>query len=241
LSRWTRASWLILGLAALLVAAFVLIPPSTDTFAATGPWQITILDPRLVTLLLVGCGLALGAVILHMLVSLFRGHLVWAFTCLIALPVYGFGAMLGGFNQCAGWTTHDVVQAADGQRYTFLDTSCLQGQLMAIGRADPSPSGLTRSYTVVAWTNGDSPRQWVRIVRPADQAHDTYGQLYVAPSGLLVGVRTENRMFLAFDPATGQAFQHGGLQTIDSRVLVAAGAAPHEADLDTATGILEEG
>lgn len=68
---------------------------------------------------------------------------------------------------------------------------------MAIGRVRER-TWLVDRFDVLATTNGDFPRVYLHIVRP-DGSQEGYGQLYLSKDNWLVGVRYENRMFLAYN------------------------------------------
>jgi hypothetical protein len=222
----------VLGLAAVAVALYLLVPPSWAQWGVGDLVSVTVLEPWLAQALQIGALVGVLTPLVLTVVALVARRPLWALLGIAALPIFGVGLALGSFNSCSGWTLHDTLVANDGQRYQFLDTSCLQAQLMAIGRPRSGVAPLTRSFDVVAWTNGDSPRRWRPIVRPAATAHDDYGQLYIAPNGLIVGVRNDNRMFMAYDPATGTPFRGEAIEAMSPYVLLDGITPPHGPDLN---------
>lgn len=112
---------------------------------------------------------------------------------LIAYPLASFLSVTGDLGP---WTVYGELVGPESRTYSFLDSSFLQGQTMVL--AHGSGDGLfCRTFEVLGETNGDSPRSWASIIRPAHVAYDSYGQLYLSPNGWLVGVRYENRCYIS--------------------------------------------
>lgn len=102
------------------------------------------------------------------------------------------------------WTPEQSVTATDHQLYSYVESSFLQGQRLAIGR-DERSDWLYHKYRLMGHTNGDSPRLWIPLVRPAG-VNDDYGQIYCSDSGVVVGIRYENRCYMAYDTRADEFF-----------------------------------
>ncbi len=148
----------------------------------------------------------LGWAVLAVAIGLLAISLISFARRIVRLPVIGllivfilcpFCLLVHIGNNLAPWTVHGRVTTEDGSQYVFCDSSFLQGQIMAI--AEVGDAGIfTTSYRVLVVTNGDSPRSWASLIRPADST-DEYGQLYLCKNNFLVGVRYNNHCYLAYD------------------------------------------
>lgn len=140
-------------------------------------------------------------------------------------------------NNLGPWTEHGRVTVAN-QPYVFLDSSFLQGQTMAIGRR-LSSGLLTTQYRVLVTNNGDWPRSWASVIRPA-KAVDRYGQLYVTANQLLVGIRANNRCYLAFELPTGRAIGHGDIESLSPFVCLTENSPLHTPDIAAAVNSINQ-
>ncbi|MHC4179113.1 MAG: hypothetical protein ACYSWU_16490 [Planctomycetota bacterium] len=77
--------------------------------------------------------------------------------------------------------------------------------------------------------NGDSPRSWASLIRP-DKCSDKYGQLYLC-NDFLIGVRYDNRCFLAYDLRNKQAYGHGKIETLSPFVCLTPNDSPSNVDV----------
>jgi hypothetical protein len=117
-------------------------------------------------------------------------------------------AMLGDHVRILGpWQIGGSVAAPDGRVYANLESSFLQGQTLAIGR-DEGDGWLYHSYQTVGETNGDAPRLWIPLVRPAGVNDGQPGQIYCSDSGIVVGLRYENHCYMAYDTLSERFFGH---------------------------------
>ena len=92
-------------------------------------------------------------------------------------------------------------------------------------------SGIYKSkYRILVDTNGDSPRSWASIIRP-DGSTDEYGQLYFK-NGYLLGVRYDNRCYLAYELASSTPYGHGDIESISPFICLSAGDTPNKVDLE---------
>jgi len=146
--------------------------------------------------------------------------------CLLFCP---FCVICHSMNNLGPWTTYGRVLSEDGNEYVFCDSSLLQGQLMAIGEVTQQGIFKTK-FKVLVSNNGDSPRSWASVIRP-DSPNDSYGQLYLK-NGFLLGIRYDNKCYLAFDLENQTAIGHGAIETISPFVSLSANDVPSAADIE---------
>ncbi|MHC4177484.1 MAG: hypothetical protein ACYSWU_08255 [Planctomycetota bacterium] len=107
---------------------------------------------------LIGWGALAVAVALLVLasVSFQRSWLRWpGIGLLIAFAVYPLSVLCHTVGNLAPWTIHGQVQAENGTKYVFCDSSFLQGQTMAL--AEVANVGMLKtSYRVLVDNNGSS-------------------------------------------------------------------------------------
>ena len=178
--------------------------------------------------------LALAAAVVLLvlsLISLRRPVIRWpALGLLIAVILYPVSVAVHTFRNLAPWTVHGKVTGTDAAEYVFCDSSFLQGQMMAI--AEVTDVGLLKSsYRVLVVNNGDSPRSWASVIRPAN-ASDEYGQLYICRNRYLVGIRHDNSCYLAYDLRDRVAFGHGRIETLSPFVCLDGRDEPDGGDLE---------
>lgn len=128
------------------------------------------------------------------------------------------------------WTVHGSVRTNDGTLFVFCDSSFLQGQTMAIARVGKTTRFWT-TYHVLVDNNGDSPRSWASIIRPADST-DTYGQLYLSPNNTLLGVRYDNCCFLAYQIDQQLPIGHGDIECISPFLCIGPDTDIRTSDVD---------
>lgn len=100
---------------------------------------------------------------------------------------------------------------------------------MALTRVDVESTWFTR-LKVLGANNGDSPRSWASIVRPTNPK-DEYGQLYLTQSNMLVGIRYDNKCYLAYDLDDKQFFGHGDIEHISPFICIDAIGNLHGEDI----------
>jgi len=210
----------LIALSLLVLVSLVLIDASEEVGSGSQSWEIIFFKPRIIAAMhwaLAGSFLVLLAGGIYGLIR--RRVLLPVLALVTALVLMPTGLVLRFIRTPVDWTLHDTLTAPDGTRYAFLDYSFLQGQTMAL--AEVTADGPVRmTCRVIGTNNGDWPRSWTPVVRPATQAHEGYGQLYLSPAGVLVGIRYRNRCFLAYDRKTGRFFGHGDVETISPFVLI---------------------
>ncbi len=147
---------------------------------------------------------------------------------LMPLLVYPVSCAKSVVTNLGPWTQYGVVSDSTGNVYQFLDSSFLQGQLMAIGRLDER-SWFLDQYKVLSSTFGDSPRMHLQIVRP-NTAQDTYGQLCLTEDNWLVGLRIGNQMYMAFDLDSQKSYVWDDVMVLSPFLLLGPETILHEGD-----------
>ena len=143
-----------------------------------------------------------------------------------AVAVYRFTASL------APWVVCSTCRGPDGRDYTFMDSSFLQGQVLALGRV--AVDGLLyRNLEILGDTNGDSPRSYVLLVRPTNKVRTTYGQLHFTDAGMLLGLRHDNRCYFAYDFMTKRFIGHGDVEKLSPFLLVDDDSRLYDVDVET--------
>lgn len=215
----------------LFLGIFAFVPRSSTTRNSDGTLIVSILQPALDDLLcwLLPAGFLLLLVTAILLLARRRFRLGSLF--LLTTICVSFWAMLaGGVRHLARWTICDQVTAPNGTQYCFIDSSFLQGQTMAIARIK-STNWLYMTLEAYGTTNGDSPRSYLLVVRPAPPKPVSYGALHLANQGrLLVGLRYDNRCFLAYDIPNKQFFGHGDIEKLSPFLLLDDKSPPHAPD-----------
>lgn len=233
-----RPSILLYCLFMLLLVGWSQLPNSWETHRAfssndyTTHDTITILSP--VVMYTSFYGLAGGAVLLFVMgIVSFRRH--WlrypVFALLLAICAFPMAVLFHAVINLDSWTTHGRITTDDGATYVFCDSSFLQGQLMALTHVE-SESWWGSRYKVLGTTNGDSPRSWASVIRPAG-AENHYGQLYLTGDHRLVGLRGGNHCYLVYDLAANKSWNHDEVKTTSPFICLAADDELHEADVET--------
>ncbi len=150
---------------------------------------------------------------------------------LIAIVAFPCAGITHAIFNIAPWTLHGRVTDSAGQSYVFCDSSFLQGQMMAIGRIETG-NLLATQIKVFGFNNGDSPRSWASVIRPAN-SQDTYGQLYLTDRQMLVGVRYDNHCSLAYNLVSKEFFGHGDIEKSSPFICLDADDELHAADIET--------
>ena len=184
---------------------------------------------------------AFGACLLLLLISSVSFKTNWlrwpAIGLLIGFALYPYCVLQHTFKNLAPWTTHGQISADDGTTFVFCDSSFLQGQTMAIAEIS-SKNNLKTTYRVLVDNNGDSPRSWASVIRP-DRSTDEYGQLYLKDD-FLIGVRYENKCYLAYDMANNKAYGHGDIELLSPFVCLSASDVPNKIDIQRTIDQIKE-
>jgi len=224
-------------LTAFLGAAFV---SKWEVVACDNDYEvvnITTLNPTVRTV--IDCSAALSALILlstGVAAICCRRICFGVITIMIAVGGYFASHVVAFLRNPAPWTTEAEIVAPDGNTYYFMDSSLLQGQTMAIAKLE-SKGVLTHRVNVLGTNNGDSPRSYASLVRPAGAPSHDYGQLYVTDLGMVIGIRYDNKCYLAYDTISDKFYGHGDVEEISPFVLIRPNTLMHQADVEA---IIEE-
>jgi len=170
--------------------------------------------------------------------AVFWGSTLFFPTALVLL--YPVVVYLDFVSQLAPWRVEDRLETADGRAYLFLDSSFLQGQTMALATLEEDNPIWLQAH-VHGTTNGDSPRSWASVVRPSPLRVDDYGQLYLGPQGLLLGIRYENHCYLAYDPATDRLWAQEDVLNLSPFTLLDRNSKLHAPDVASTEQALRDG
>ena len=232
-----RSERILLALGGGLLLAACLVPASSGYYHGEKPEPIVITGDWIVWTLL---GLSATAFIALSLCARTRHHRSGLWAGLLALLVGGpFTGCARFLRNPAPWVQYGTLDHPNGQRYAFLDSSFMQGQLLVIARIESTHWYGTR-YTGLVLTNGDSPRFYISVVRPEGRASGSYGQLLLTPDERILAVRWRNQVYMAYDPKTGKRWAHGDIYTLSPFVALDANAVPSEEDIDLTLTAMRE-
>lgn len=228
--------------AALCWAALIFIPPdyTTSTETDSHPYDritgVSVLKAP-VNRAIWYAGLACVPLLLLTSAKYFRradkpAFLYCVVTLTIAVPAFPYALLRRVGHSLAPWVVCDTVSGPDGDSYVFLDSSFLQGQMLALGRILPDTLFHTR-FEILGWTNGDSPRSFAVLVRPTDNIKIGYGQLYFTDDNRLLGLRYDNECYFAYDFETGRFDGHGDIESLSPFTLVSANSSLYKADVES--------
>jgi len=191
--------------------------------------SITLLHPSLARLL-GGVGLGCLCVLLALgLFSVFRRAIAMALVVFLGALLCPMAGLVSFVRTPAPWQIQNELEAPDGSVYCFAESSFLQGQTLMLARVREKAL-LTCTIEPLVITNGDNPRSYLRIVRPSGAA-DTYGQLYLTEDNWLLGLRTDNRFFFAYDLKAAQPYGHGAVEKLSPFLGLGEATVPHEPDV----------
>lgn len=223
------------GLSVFLFVIFAFMPRHWETTRATPRPDghhvdaITVLQPWFTNLFnLIWLGCLTGLLALGVTCAI-RRFLVLAVAAFAAALLGPFACVVSFAHDPAPWQIHNELKASDGATFCFAESSFLQGQRMVLGRLS-TYTNFTRTFEALVVTNGDNPRSYLRIVRPAG-ATDEYGQLILTQDNWLLGMRSENRCFFAYDLGGSRAYGHGDVETLSPFMPLDKDAAPDEDDV----------
>ena len=127
------------------------------------------------------------------------------------------------------WTKEAELAGTDGYVYSFMDYSFMQGQTMKLVRERNSQGRTTEEE--LGSTNGDSPRSWASVIRPKGAPDDDYGQLYLNPDGVILGIRYDNHCYFAYDTESGKFSGCDVIKSLSPFLLIEADTELHEPDI----------
>lgn len=157
---------------------------------------------------------------------------------LLAMFAFPAAGVYRYFENFVPWTVHGRVTDSAGVEYVFCDSSFLQGQMMSLARV-AAENPLYVRLEALGTTNGDSPRSWASLIRPAG-AVDGYGQLYLTDDERVIGLRYGGQCYMAYDVPAGKFSGHGEIEALSPFVLLSATDALHEPDVVALLKVLAE-
>jgi hypothetical protein len=197
--KLTAIAWVAYGSSLLIFLSLAFVPQSWVT---EHDWQlqtITIVNPSIIRIQWI---LALSCFVLLLLLGVL-GLTVKKFSAAwvaLLIAMVGFPASCGKSitNNLGPWTTEAELNGPDNQTYYFMDSSFMQGQTMAIARLKEH-TWFTRHMEVLGTTNGDNPRSWASVIRPAGVPVADYGQLYLSSDKtMLIGIRSGFACYMSY-------------------------------------------
>lgn len=225
--------------------------------------QITILHPAI--------GYALrGAMLASAILLLAFAFLAYAWpvvrhpaiALLLVLAVFPFAAARAMFADVAPWRLYGSLTASDGQTYWFCDSSFLQGQTMALVRMEDQRWFGSR-YRALGDTNGDSPRFYATLIRPAQpgpapgspdfaqvpmspigdpkEPPGSYGRLVQDQAGTIYGLRSGTHCYFTFDPPSQRFVAQESVWSTSPFALLNADDEPWEGDVRELTERIKKG
>ena len=192
-------AWVACGSSLLIFLSLAFVPQSWDT---QDHWQlqtITVVNPSIIRIQWI---LALSCFVLLLLLGIL-GLTIKKFSAAglaLLIALVGFPASCGKsvINNLSPWTTEAEIKGPDNQTYYFMDSSFMQGQTIAIARLKEH-TWFTRRMEVVGTTNGDDPRSWASVIRPAGAPVADYGQLYLsADKTMLIAITGGVACFMSY-------------------------------------------
>ena len=137
----------------------------------------------------------------------------------------------GVIYNLAPWQYGPPIQGPDGRIYYVMESSFLQGQTLVLARLEHETS-FQRTSRVLVETNGDSPRTWQTIIRPATANDDGVLAAAISPTGLLCGFRYEDHCFFAYDLNAEKRYGRNNIRNVSPFVLLSADTPLHEPDVE---------
>jgi len=219
--------------AGLTLLALIYIPLDVRSHSETKLTGVAVLKPGINSVIWY-LGGACTLVMLVVSTVCWKKQLRWQYGVCLAIGGLAFplAAAYRFTASIAPWTVCSTCRGPDGQTYTFMDSSFLQGQTLALGRV-ASEGLLYKNFDILGDTNGDSPRSYALIARPRDKVRTTYGQLHLTNTGTMLGLRYDNRCYFAYDFLTKQFAGHGDIENISPFLLVDADSRLYETDVET--------
>lgn len=223
------------AVSALLIVLIAFIPHDwtvRGNNSVSGPQieSITVLHPA-VEITIAGISISLFLFLITLGIVGYRKHTIPApalalFLALVALPVSCTKSIL---SNPAQWTTCSKIYGPDGKTFYFMDSSLLKVQTMALTTLSRKTI-LTRYMKVLVAADGGTPGSFASIVRPAD-ASDSYGQVYLCGNRYLIGVRSANECYLAYDLETRKGYGRGTIEEISPFICIGDDTAVKETDV----------
>jgi len=198
--RLTTTAWVVYGLSLVTFLSLAFIPLSWVTYDHWQLQTITTVNPFLIRTHLILAFSCFALLLLFGLLGLTMKKFPAPWVALL-IAIVGFPASCGKYaiDNLAPWTTEAEIRSPDNRAYYFMDSSFLQGQTLAITRLKEQ-TWLTRQMEVLGTTNGDNPRSWASVIRPAGTPDPDYGQLYVSSDKtMVIGIRTGFKCYMSYN------------------------------------------
>ena len=239
---WPALGWLAFVCSMIVFATMAFVPTTWTTHrpSETSHFDletVTVVRKELVLLLNIGFFSAIAVLLGIVAITIRRGTALLSGIALSAVFLAPVAPVVGFFRQGPPWVIYSVIRDEDGETYCFAESSFLQGQTLVLGRLR-SKTPWSRTYEVLVVTNGDSPRSYLRIVRPAG-AEEKYGQLYLTDDGMLLGVRYKNFCFFAYDLRSGKPHDYGAVEELSPFLTIDKDAGLHEPDVANLKATIE--
>ncbi len=228
-----RTPVLLLAGAIAWLALVAAVPPDIRWHTEGRLTQVWQLKPVAATAIWYLGGAALVSAIAGVTLSISRRRYGCGLLCFaMIVPVLPYAALYRFFAGIAPWIPCSTEVGPDGQTYTFLYSSFMQGQTIALGRGERTGL-LYTAYDILGDTNGDSPRSYALIVRPAERVRNFYGMLEQTDDGLLLGLRYDNHCYFAYDVNADRFTGREGIEGLSPFVLIGPESKLYDGDVES--------
>lgn len=191
--------------------------------------SVTVLQPMVTWLLsLASLGCFCGLLVFGVL-GIYRRAIATTLVAFLTALLCPFACCTSFVRNLPQWVVHNELKASDGSIYYFAESSFLQGQILMLARLREQTT-FTRTFEPLVVTNGDHPRSYLRIVRPAG-AENTVGQLYLTDGNWLLGLGSANECYFAYDLGAKRAYGHGDVEALSPFLALGNATEPHEPDV----------
>ena len=240
----TAIAWVASGSSLLIFLSLAFVPQSWVTNDHWRLQTITLVNPSIIRIQWI---LALSCFVLLLLLGVL-GLTIKKFSAAwvaLLIAIVGFPASCGKsvIDNLGPWTTEAEIKGPDNQTYYFMDSSFLQGQTMAIARLKEH-TWFTRHMEVVGTTNGDDPRSWASVIRPAGTSVADYGQLYLSSDKtMLIGIRSGFKCYMSYSFQSNHfrgnsEEQNDDIKGISPFILIGADTEMNAADVKEITDLI---
>jgi len=233
--RWlTVSNWTVVAVSSAIFVVIALLPYSWTTNNLATPQAydldtVTVVRPECKRYLVYTATACIVILLVYGILGLYRRTqrlATLSFLTAFASPV---SCVVAFVRDPAPWQIHSEIRDADGETYCFAESSFLQGQRLMLGRLH-SETQWTRTFQVLVEATGDSPRKYLRIVRPAGVVEE-YAQVYRTNSGWLLGLRHDNNCFFAYDLNAGKSYSSSELEELSPFLALDGTTELHEPDV----------
>ncbi len=241
---FTRIQWITIAFAMMLAIAYVVSCFDTRQYSGNPShedWKVY--RPNIVSISTANPRVARWFFVLYLPVLLINGFLtvVSPFTRPKSptAPIVGFFVTLGlFFSPCMGfavnplhWRAGPPVLGSDGYAYYFMESSFMQGQTLVLAKQE-SEGWFADQFRVLVLTNGDEPRTWQSMIRPATDDDEGYHAALISSKEVLFGFRYEDHCFMAFDLMTDTRFGRLSIRKVSPFALLDQESKLHQPDVE---------